>query len=209
MWVPSQTRLKRPRWTRPARVFQQAVRLCSQRSTVFPHTNTFCGEFRAPFSLNICFLKWFCYPDRSHQGRTFASPPCCDLFLERFGALDCYKLPCGMWKSAIWSWAPTIKYLIMLAQRVKRSSSGQFTRSEIFLMSKLVYADVTIIKVHQILALNPKFLAKYESLQLLCQLRSRLNVTLHIENWSELTFLSLQIKLEWTVEFRWFNKSGN
>lgn len=51
-------------WTRPTCVFQQAVPLGSQRSTVFPHTNTFYGEFRAPCSLNICFPKWFCYRAR-------------------------------------------------------------------------------------------------------------------------------------------------
>lgn len=48
-------------WTQPTRVFQQAVPLRSLWSTVFPHTNTFYGEFRAPCSLNICFPKWFCY----------------------------------------------------------------------------------------------------------------------------------------------------
>lgn len=54
-------RLMRHWWTRPTCVFQQAVPLRSQWSTVFPHTNTFYGEFRAPCSLNICFPKWFCY----------------------------------------------------------------------------------------------------------------------------------------------------
>lgn len=34
-----------------------AAPLRPQRSTVFPHTNTFCGEFRASCSANICFPK--------------------------------------------------------------------------------------------------------------------------------------------------------
>lgn len=55
------SRLMRHWWTWPTCVFQQAVPLHSQQSTVFPHTNTFYGEFRAPCSLNICFPKWFCY----------------------------------------------------------------------------------------------------------------------------------------------------
>lgn len=60
------------------RVFQQAVPLRSQWSTVFPHTNTFCGEFRAPCSANICFPKWFCYWGAlapSHQSRVRFGPP--------------------------------------------------------------------------------------------------------------------------------------
>lgn len=48
-------------------------------------------------------------------------------FLKRLSALDCYKLSCGMWKSTISICAPTIKYLIMVAQRIKRSSSGELT----------------------------------------------------------------------------------
>lgn len=38
-----------------------AAPLRPQWSTVFPHTNTFCGDFRASCSANICFPKWFCY----------------------------------------------------------------------------------------------------------------------------------------------------
>lgn len=37
------------------------VPLQPQWSTVFPHTNTFCAEFRAPCSANICFPKRFGY----------------------------------------------------------------------------------------------------------------------------------------------------
>lgn len=59
--VLSSRRLMRLWWTRPTRVFQQSVPLRSQWSTVFPHTNTYYGEFRAPCSVNICFPKWFCY----------------------------------------------------------------------------------------------------------------------------------------------------
>ena len=85
-------RLMRRWWTRPTFVFQQAaVPRRSRWSTVFPHTNTFCGERRAPCSPNICFPKWFSYSLTSEpgQGWTTASPPCCDLFPARFSALDC------------------------------------------------------------------------------------------------------------------------
>lgn len=92
----SAPRLMRHWWTQPTCVFQQAVPLCSQWSTVFPHTNTFYGEFRAPCSVNICFPKWFCYwarlaHIRAGSGLDHRLSTLLRCFLTRFSALDCYK----------------------------------------------------------------------------------------------------------------------
>lgn len=92
--VLSSYRLMRHWWTRPTRVFQQSVPLRSQWSTVFPHTNTFYGEFRAPCSVNICFPKWFCYwaplpRIRAGSGLDHRLSTLLRSFLTCFSALAC------------------------------------------------------------------------------------------------------------------------